>query len=67
MKKDKKKKAITQQNLEESREEILAKGKKFRYPFQYSKHRLVIITILILTNAALPRAACRARHELVVS
>ena len=47
MKKDKKKKAITQQNLEESREEILAKGKKFRYPFQYSKHRLVIITILI--------------------
>ncbi|MBR5418900.1 SurA N-terminal domain-containing protein [Candidatus Saccharibacteria bacterium] len=47
MKKDKKKKAITQQNLEESREEILSKGKKFRYPFQYSKHRLVIITILI--------------------
>ena len=49
MKKDKKKKssAITQQNLEESREEILAKGKKFRYPFQYSKHRLVIITIII--------------------
>lgn len=47
MKKDKKKKAITQQNLEESRDEILSKGKKFRYPFQYSKHRLVIITILI--------------------
>lgn len=39
--------AITQQNLEESRDEILAKGKKFRYPFQYAKHRLVIITILI--------------------
>lgn len=45
--KKKKSKAITQQNLEESREEILAKGKKFRYPFQYAKHRLVIITILI--------------------
>lgn len=47
--KSKKKKnlTITQQNLEESREEILAKGKKFRYPFQYAKHRLVIITILI--------------------
>lgn len=45
--KKKKTKAITQQNLEESREEILAKGKKFRYPFQYTKHRLVIITILI--------------------
>ena len=46
MKKDKKK-AITQQNLEESRDEILSKGKKFRYPFQYSKHRLVNIAILI--------------------
>jgi len=45
--KKKKDSAITQQNLEESREEILAKGKKFRYPFQYAKHRLVIITILI--------------------
>ena len=45
--KKKKSTAITQQNLEESREEILAKGKKFRYPFQYAKHHLVIITILI--------------------
>ncbi len=47
MRKGKKSKAITQQNLEESREVILAKGKKFRYPFQYAKHRLVIITVLI--------------------
>ena len=38
---------ITQQNIEESREEILAKGKKFKYPFQYAKHRLVINTIAI--------------------
>ncbi len=45
--KKKKSAAITQENLEASREEILAKGKKFRYPFQYAKHRLVIITILI--------------------
>jgi len=45
--KKKKSSAITQQNLAESREEILSKGKKFRYPFQYSKHRLVINTILI--------------------
>lgn len=45
--KKKKSTTITQQNLEESREEILAKGKKFRYPFQYAKHRLVIITIII--------------------
>ncbi len=45
--KKKKSSAITQQNLDESRDKILAKGKKFRYPFQYSKHRLVIITVLI--------------------
>ena len=39
--------AITQQNIEESREEIIAKGKKFKYPFQYAKHRLIINAILI--------------------
>ena len=42
-----KKLVVTQQNLEESREAILAKGKKFRYPFQYAKHRLIINTIII--------------------
>ena len=39
--------SITQQNLEESREEILARGKSFKYPFQYAKHRIVILTIII--------------------
>lgn len=39
--------AITQKNIEESREEILAKGKKFKYPFQYAKHRLMINAIAI--------------------
>ena len=38
---------VTQANLEESREEVLTKGKKFRYPFQYAKHRLMINAILI--------------------
>ena len=38
---------VTQANLEESREEVLTKGKKFRYPFQYAKHRLIINAILI--------------------
>jgi len=52
MKKDKKK-VITQQNLEESRDEILSKGKKFRYPFQYSKHRLVNTAILIAVLAVI--------------
>ncbi len=39
--------AITQKNIEESRDEILAKGKKFKYPFQYAKHRLIFNTIII--------------------
>ncbi|MBR6961941.1 SurA N-terminal domain-containing protein [Candidatus Saccharibacteria bacterium] len=52
MKKDKKK-VVTQQNLEESRDEILSKGKKFRYPFQYSKHRLVNNAILIAVLAVI--------------
>ena len=38
---------ITQQNLEESREEIIAKGKKFKYPFQYAKHKLIFNALLI--------------------
>ncbi len=42
-----KKQNITQQNIEESRDEILAKGKKFKYPFQYAKHRLIINAIAI--------------------
>ena len=44
-------KIITKNNLEESREEVLAKGKKFKYPFQYSKHKMIINTILIAVAA----------------
>ena len=47
------KKVVAQKNLEQSREEVLAKGKKFKYPFQYSKHRLVINTILISVAAVI--------------
>ena len=45
--KDKGNIVITQQNLKESREEILTKGKKFKYPFQWTRHRIVVNTILI--------------------
>ena len=44
---DAKSKIVTQKNLEESREQVLSRGKKFKYPFQYSKHKLVINTIII--------------------
>jgi hypothetical protein len=46
-KEDAKSKIVTQKNLEESREQVLQRGKKFKYPFQYSKHKLVINTIII--------------------
>ena len=38
---------ITNTTLEEQRREILNKGKKFKYPVQYSKNRLVINTLII--------------------
>lgn len=33
------------EKLEERREEILAQGRKYKYPMQFAKHRLVFITI----------------------
>ena len=35
------------EKLDERREQVLAKGRKFKYPLQYAKHRLVINTIII--------------------
>ena len=44
-KKDTKK--TEQQKVEERREEVLARGRKFKYPLQWTKHRVVVNTILI--------------------
>lgn len=44
-KKDDKK--TEQEKVEERREEVLAAGRKFKYPLQWTKHRVVINTILI--------------------
>ena len=44
-KKDDKK--TEQEKVEERREEVLATGRKFKYPLQWTKHRVVINTILI--------------------
>jgi len=41
------KQQVTTDTIEDHREEILSKGRKFKYPFQYAKHRLVINTIII--------------------
>lgn len=40
-------KKTEQQKTDERREEVLATGRKFKYPLQWTKHRVVINTILI--------------------
>lgn len=35
------------EKMEERREEVLATGRKFKYPLQWTKHRVVINTILV--------------------
>lgn len=44
-KKDTKK--TEQQKVDERRDEVLSKGRKFKYPLQWTRHRIVINTILI--------------------
>lgn len=39
------------EKLDERREEVLARGRKFKYPLQYAKHKLVFNTIIIATVA----------------
>ena len=43
----KKEKMTEQEKVDERREEVLATGRKFKYPLQWTKHRIVISTILI--------------------
>lgn len=38
---------ITNENVSEHREQILAGGRKFKYPLQYAKHKLVYNTAII--------------------
>lgn len=45
--KNKDNKKTEQERVEERREEVLAAGRKFKYPLQWTKHRVVINTILI--------------------
>ncbi len=47
MKAFKKKPKTEREKVAERREEVLAQGRKFKYPMQYSKHKLVINTIII--------------------
>ncbi len=42
---------ITTDTLAEHREQVLAGGRKFKYPVQYQRHRLVVNTIIIAVAA----------------
>ncbi len=44
---------ITNETVAEHRERILAGGRRFKYPMQYAKHRLVFNTILVTIVALL--------------
>ena len=35
------------EKVEERKKEVLAKGRKFKYPIQYAKHNIVIVTIIV--------------------
>lgn len=39
------------EKVEERRDEVLSRGRKFKYPMQYAKHRLIIQTIIIAVVA----------------
>lgn len=41
------------EKVEERREEILAHGRKFKYPLQYSKHKLMINTVVVAVVAVI--------------
>ena len=44
---------ITNDNISEHREDILAKGRKLKYPMQYSKKRLIVISIVVVVAAVM--------------
>lgn len=44
---------ITNETVAEHRERILAGGRRFKYPMQYARHRLVIVTVALTAVALL--------------
>lgn len=44
---------ITNETVAEHREKVLAGGRKYKYPRQYQKHRLVIISLIVVVIALL--------------
>jgi hypothetical protein len=50
---DEKPSRITNETVAEHREQILAGGRKFKYPVQYAKHKLVLNSVLIGLGAVI--------------
>ena len=51
--KEREAKKTDKEKLEERREEVLSRGKKFKYPVQYAKHRLVLVTVIVALLAVI--------------
>ena len=64
-KKSEEKKAPKRETLAERRESVLAQGRKFKYPLQFAKHNVVMITIVVavLLVAALTVAGWLALYK----
>ena len=45
--KKKENKKTEQEKVEERREEVLSRGRRFKYPLQWTRHRIVVNTVLI--------------------
>lgn len=45
------------EKVEERRDEVLSRGRKFKYPMQYAKHRLIIQTVIIAVVAIIGMVA----------
>ena len=43
---------ITNETVAEHREQILAGGRKFKYPIQYARHKLVINALIVAFTSA---------------
>ncbi len=39
---------VTNDTVSEHRDEILSKGRQFKYPFQHSKHRIALISVILV-------------------
>ena len=52
-KEDFEEKKTEREKVEERREEVLARGRRFKYPLQYAKHKVVNLTVLISILAIL--------------